>query len=64
MRVELKGDPLRGVVRLRLERLIAAAQVANYGVCTGDYEHEPACKDAYAATGLQPNVPQSLWVLK
>jgi uncharacterized repeat protein (TIGR04052 family) len=64
MRIELKGDPLRGVVRLRLEPLIAAAQSANYIVCTGDYDHDPACKDAYAATGLQPGVPESLWVLQ
>ncbi len=64
MRIELKGDPLRGVVRLRLEPLIAAAQAANYVVCTGDYEHEPACKDAYAATGLKSGAPQSLWVLQ
>lgn len=64
MRVELKGDPLRGVVSLRLEPLIAAAQAANYVVCTGAYEHDPACKEAYAATGLQAGVPQSLWVLQ
>jgi uncharacterized repeat protein (TIGR04052 family) len=64
MRIELKGNPLREVVRLRLEPLIAAAQTANYVVCTGDYEHDPACKDAYAATGLQPGIAQSLWVLK
>ena len=64
MRIELEGDPLHGVVRLRLESLVAAAQAANYVVCTGDYQVDPACKDAYAATGLQPGVPQSLWVLK
>jgi uncharacterized repeat protein (TIGR04052 family) len=64
MRIELKGNPLRDVVRLRLEPLIAAAQTAGYVVCTGDYEHDPACKDAYAASGLQPGVSQSLWVLK
>lgn len=64
MRIELKGDPLRGVVSLRLAPLLAAAQSANYVVCTGDYAHDPACKDAYAATGLQPGVAQSLWVLK
>ena len=64
MRVELKGDPLHAVVRLRLEPLIAAAQAANYVVCTGDYAHDPACRDSYTATGLQPGVPQSLWVLK
>jgi uncharacterized repeat protein (TIGR04052 family) len=63
MRIELKGDPLRGIVRLRIEPLIAAAQSANYVVCTGDYEHDPACKDVYAATGLQGG-PQSLWVLQ
>jgi uncharacterized repeat protein (TIGR04052 family) len=64
MRIELPGDPLRGVVRLRLQPLVAAAQSANYVVCTGDYQVDPACKDAYAATGLQPGVPQSLWVLQ
>jgi uncharacterized repeat protein (TIGR04052 family) len=64
LRIELKGNPLRDVVRLRLEPLIAAAQSANYVVCTGDYEHDPACKDAYAATGLQPGGQQSLWVLQ
>ena len=64
MRIELKGDPLRGVVRLRLDTLVAAARSANHVVCTGDYEVDPACKDAYAATGLQPGIPQSLWVLQ
>lgn len=64
IRIELKGNPLRGVIRLRLEPLIAAAQSANYVVCTGGYEYEPACKEIYAATGLQPAVPQSLWVLR
>lgn len=64
MRIELKGDPLHGVVRLRLDSLIAAAQSANYVVCTGDYQVDPACRDAYAATGLQPGIPQSLWVLQ
>ncbi|HKU17512.1 MAG TPA: MbnP family copper-binding protein [Steroidobacteraceae bacterium] len=64
MRLELKGDPLRGVVRVRLDSLIAAARAANYVVCTGDYQVAPACKDAYAATGLQPGTPQSLWVLQ
>jgi uncharacterized repeat protein (TIGR04052 family) len=64
MHIELEGNPLRDVVRLRLESLVAAARSANYVVCTGDYEHDGACKDAYAASGLQPGVPQSLWVLK
>jgi uncharacterized repeat protein (TIGR04052 family) len=64
MHVELKGDPLNGVVRLRLQPLAAAAQAANYVVCTGDYQVDPACKDAYAATGLRPGTPQSLWVLQ
>jgi uncharacterized repeat protein (TIGR04052 family) len=64
MRIELKGNPLRDVVHLRLAPLIAAAQSANYVVCTGDYEHDPACKDAYAATGLQPDTPQTLWALQ
>ena len=64
MHVELKGDPLSGVVLLRLKPLVAAAQAANYVVCTGDYEVVPACKDAYAATGLRPGIPQSLWVLQ
>ncbi|HJY35855.1 MAG TPA: hypothetical protein VJ299_00255, partial [Steroidobacteraceae bacterium] len=64
MHIELKGDPLRGVVRLRLRALAAAAQSANYVACTGDYQVDPACKDAYAATGLQPGVAQNLWVLQ
>jgi uncharacterized repeat protein (TIGR04052 family) len=64
MQIELEGDPLRGVVRLRLDSLIAAARAANYVVCTGDYEVDPACKAAYATTGLQSGVPQSLWVLQ
>jgi uncharacterized repeat protein (TIGR04052 family) len=64
MRVELAGDPLQGVVRLRLAPLAAAAQSAGYAICTGNYEHDPACKDAYAATGLQPGVSQSLWILQ
>jgi hypothetical protein len=64
MRIELKGDPLSGVVRLQLQTLIAAAQAANYVVCTGDYLVEPACKDAYAATGLPPGTTQRLWELQ
>ena len=64
MRIELKGNPLRDVIRLRLAPLIAAAQSANFRVCTGDYEHEPACKEIYPATGLTPGIPQSLWVLQ
>ena len=64
MRIELSGDPLIGVVRLRLEPLIAAARAASYVVCTGDYQVDPACKDAYATTGLQPGIPQRLWVLQ
>ena len=64
MHVELKGDPLSGVVLLRLKPLVAAAQAANYVVCTGDYQVDPACKEAYATTGLQPGIPQSLWVLQ
>jgi uncharacterized repeat protein (TIGR04052 family) len=64
MRIELKGDPLSGVVRLQLQTLIAAAQAANYVVCTGDYLVEPACKEAYAATGLQPGTTQRLWELQ
>lgn len=63
LRIELKGDPTRGVIRLRLPVLAAAAQAANYVACTGDYLLDPACKDAYAATGLQPGVPQKLWTL-
>jgi len=64
MQIELRGDPLRGVVSLRLDTLIAAARAANYVVCTGDYQVDPACKEAYAATGLQPGIPQNLWVLQ
>jgi uncharacterized repeat protein (TIGR04052 family) len=64
MRIELRGDPLRGIVRLRLDSLLAAARSANYVACTGDYLVDPACRDAYAATGLQRGVPQSLWVLQ
>jgi uncharacterized repeat protein (TIGR04052 family) len=64
MRIELHGDPLRGTIRFRLDTLIAAARAANYVACTGDYLIDPACKDAYAATGLQPGILQSLWVLQ
>jgi uncharacterized repeat protein (TIGR04052 family) len=64
MRIELAGDPLRGVVRVRLDSLLAAARAANYAACTGDYQLDPACKDAYAATGLQAGMPQSLWVMQ
>jgi uncharacterized repeat protein (TIGR04052 family) len=64
MHIELKGDPLKGVVQLRLAPLVAAAQAANYVGCTGDYQIDPACKDAFATTGLQPDIPQTLWVLQ
>lgn len=64
MRIELEGNPLQAAVRLRLEPLIAAARAANYVACTGNYADDPACKDAYAATGLRPGVAQSLWVLE
>lgn len=58
MRIELKGDPVRGAIRLRLPVLAAAARSAKFVVCTGDYLLDPACKDAYAA------VPQRLWTLQ
>jgi uncharacterized repeat protein (TIGR04052 family) len=64
MRIELQGDPSQQVIRLRLAPLIAAARAADYVACTGDYEHDPACREGYAATGLQPGVAQSLWVLQ
>ena len=64
MRIELKGDPLQGVVQLRLQPLVAAARAANYVGCTGDYQVDPVCKDAFATTGLQPGSPQTLWVLQ
>ena len=56
------GDP---VARAKaLAPLIAAAQSANYVACTGDYEHDPACREGYAATGLLQGVAQTLWVLQ
>ncbi|HEY7638816.1 MAG TPA: MbnP family copper-binding protein [Steroidobacteraceae bacterium] len=64
MQIELKGDPLHGVVLLQLPALVAAARAANYVTCTGDYQVDPACKDAYAATGLQSGIAQTLWVLQ
>ena len=73
MRVELKGDPLREVVRLDLESLAAAARAASYVVCTGDYAAVSACAPAYATTGLQLSTGacadafcagQRLWSLK
>jgi uncharacterized repeat protein (TIGR04052 family) len=52
VRVELRGDPLRNVVRFHLEPLVAAAHSANYAICTGNYADDPACANAYASTGL------------
>ncbi len=73
MQIELKGDPSRDVVRLQLAALAAAAQSVSYKICTGDYAHDPACREAYAATGLQPEsgtcevagcTGQRLWALE
>jgi uncharacterized repeat protein (TIGR04052 family) len=52
VRVELKGDPLAGVVRLNLDSLVAAARAANHVTCTGAYAQDRACAEAYASTGL------------
>jgi uncharacterized repeat protein (TIGR04052 family) len=54
IRIELKGDPLRNVVRFAVEPLVAAARTADYVTCTGSYADNPACAAAYASTGLQP----------
>jgi uncharacterized repeat protein (TIGR04052 family) len=54
MRVELKGDPLRNVVRFDVSALASAARAANYITCTGNYTGDPACTDAYSTTGLRP----------
>lgn len=73
MRVELRGDPLRQVVRLRLAPLLAAARAADYAICTGSYAHDPACTSAYASTGLSAQsgtcpdeycTEQRLWALE
>lgn len=72
IRVELKGaDPLQKPIRLHLDVLIDAMQAANGAICTGDYEHNAGCADAYASTGLQPqsgtcageHCSQQLWTL-
>jgi hypothetical protein len=64
MRVELRGDPLRGVIRFH------SPPVAT---CTGNYAHDIACKEAYATTALRPETGacpdpyctgQRLWVLE
>jgi uncharacterized repeat protein (TIGR04052 family) len=52
VRVELRGDPLRQLIRFRLAPIVAAAKAANHVACTGAYAHEPACAAAYASTGL------------
>jgi uncharacterized repeat protein (TIGR04052 family) len=68
VRVELRGDPLNGVVRFQLPAI-----VANRVACTGNYAHDAACKEAYATTGLQPETGmcpdpycarQHLWTLE
>lgn len=73
VRVELKGDPLRQTIRLRLEPLLAAARTTNYAICTGNYAHDPACGLAYASTGLNAQsgtcsdehcTGQRLWALE
>jgi uncharacterized repeat protein (TIGR04052 family) len=64
MRVELRGDPLHGVIRFQSPPL---------ATCTGNYAHDVACQEAYATTGLQPETGmcpdpycagQRLWVLE
>ena len=73
MRVELKGDPVGGVIRFHLAALVAAALAANHAACAGNYAHDPACRDAYASTALQPDsgvcpddycARQKLWTLE
>lgn len=73
VRVELKGDPLRQTIRLRLEPLLAAARTTNHATCTGNYAHDPACGPAYASTGMNAQsgtcpdehcTEQRLWALE
>ncbi len=52
IRVELKGDPLRDVIRFHPAPLLAAARAADFVICTGDYLNNPACANAYASTAL------------
>lgn len=52
MRVALEGEPLAGVIQLDLDALAAAARAASYVVCTGNYQHDPACAAPYAMTAL------------
>jgi uncharacterized repeat protein (TIGR04052 family) len=68
MRVELRGDPLKGVIRFQLSTL-----VANNAACTGNYAHDVACTASYASTALQPETgvcaggyctQQRLWTLE
>lgn len=68
MRIELRGDPVKGVIRFQ-----AAALAATTAACTGNYAHDTACKEAYATTGLTPETgtcadshcsQQRLWTLE
>lgn len=68
MRIELRGDPVKGVIRFQV-----AALAATTSACTGNYAHDTACKEAYATTGLNPEAgtcpdthcaQQRLWTLE
>jgi uncharacterized repeat protein (TIGR04052 family) len=66
--VELRGNPLDGVIRFRLSAL-----VATHAACTGNYAHDTACKELYSTTALQTETGacpdpycarQQLWTLE
>jgi uncharacterized repeat protein (TIGR04052 family) len=53
VRVELRGfDPTQQPVLVQVNELVEALQATTAAACTGDYQHNPACADAYRRTGL------------
>jgi uncharacterized repeat protein (TIGR04052 family) len=53
VRVELRNfDPTRQAVEVRVTDLVAAMSSASRPACTGDYQTDRACFDAYLLTGL------------
>jgi uncharacterized repeat protein (TIGR04052 family) len=73
MRVELQGDPVHGIVHLRVEQLAAAMRAANFTTCTGEYSRDAACAAPFALTGLSTETgtcadascsAQKLWTLE
>jgi uncharacterized repeat protein (TIGR04052 family) len=54
MHVELSGvDPLREPISVRVDELVESMRMQGAATCTGNYMHDPGCKDIFSKTGLE-----------